>query len=267
MQALHLLVPGIEILIITIMLYYLLTFFWNTRGMDLTVTILAFVSLYSAAFLFSLPVLQKFLWSFLNVAALAFLILFQPELRLALSRLSVKGKKYRETSEFDKFLDGISHAIYHLAERRIGALVILENQDSLEEFVNKAVRLDAAFTQELLESIFATTTPLHDGGVIIRETTILSAATILPLADESAQIARSMGTRHRAALGISQITDALAIVVSEETGKVAIARDGIMTRGVKIDRFKGIIRSVFTSSKTAMETGIDILGRFKKWKH
>lgn len=266
MNVYQLLVPGVEILIITIMIYYLLTFFWNTRGMDLIFGILAFVLLYAAASALSLPVLQKFLWSFLNVAVLAFLIIFQPELRLALSRLSVKGKKYREVTEFDKFLDGISHAIYHLAERRTGALVILENQDSLDEFANKAVRLDAEFTQELLESIFATTTPLHDGGVIIRETTLLSASTILPLADESAQITRSMGTRHRAGLGISQMTDALAIVVSEETGKVAIARDGIMTRGVKIDRFKGIIRSVFTSSKTAMETGLDILGRFKKWK-
>ena len=162
-------------------------------------------------------------------------------------------------------MDAISHSVYRLAERRIGALVVLENQDSLDEFANKAVRLDAEFTPELLETIFSTTTPLHDGGVIIRGTTILSAATILPLADESAQITKSMGTRHRAGLGISQLTDALVIVVSEETGKVAIARDGIMTRGVKTDRFKGIIRSVFTSPKTAMETGLDILGRFRRW--
>ena len=99
----------------------------------------------------------------------------------------------------------------------------------------------------------------------IRGTTILSAATILPLADDSAQISKSMGTRHRAGLGISQINDALVIVVSEETGRVAIARDGIMTRGVKIDRFKGIIRSVFTPPKTAVESGLDILGRIRQW--
>lgn len=261
----QLLVPGLEILIITIMVYYLLTFFWNTRGMDLIIGILAFGTLYGAASIFHLPVLQKLMWYFVNVAVIAVLIIFQPELRIALSRLSVKGKKYREITEFDKFLDAISHSIYRLAERRIGALVVLENQDSLDEFANKAVRLDAEFTPELLESIFSTTTPLHDGGVIIRGTTILSAATILPLVDESAQITKSMGTRHRAGLGISQLTDALVIVVSEETGKVAIARDGIMTRGVKTDRFKGIIRSVFTPPQTAMETGLDILGRFRRW--
>lgn len=260
-------VPGLEIVIIAIIIYYLLSFFWNTRGMDLIFGILVFGVIYGGASIFNLPVLQKLMWYFVNVAVIAVLIIFQPELRIALSRLSVKGKKYQEITEFDKFLDGISHAIFRLAERRIGALVILENQDSLDEFANKSVKLDAEFTPELLESIFSTTTPLHDGGVIIRGTTVLSAATILPLADESVQITKSMGTRHRAGLGISQITDALVIVVSEETGKVSIARDGIMTRGVKTDRFKGIIRSVFTIPKTAMETGLDLLGWLKRWKH
>lgn len=267
MWLLQLLVPSIEILIIAIIVYYLLTFFWNTRGMDLVLGLLALGLLYGASFIFHLPVIQKLLWYFVNVAMIAVLIIFQPELRIALSKLSVKGKKYREITEFDKFLDGISGAVYRLSERRVGALIVLENQDSLEEFVNKAVRLNADFTPELMESIFTTTTPLHDGGIIIRGTTILSAATILPLADESAQITKSMGTRHRAGLGTSQMTDALVIVVSEETGKVAIARDGIMTRGVKSDRFKGIIRSVFTPPKTAIETGMDLLGWLRRWNH
>jgi diadenylate cyclase len=266
MNFFKILIPGWEILIIAVVIYYLLSFFWNTRGMDLIFGILAFGLAYAAASLFHFPVLQKLMWNFVNVAVIALLIIFQPELRIALSRLSVKGKKYREITEFDKFLDAISQTIYRLAERRTGALIVLENQDSLDEFANKAVKLNAEFTPELLESIFTTTTPLHDGGVIIRGTTILSAATILPLADDSAQIAKSMGTRHRAGLGITQVTDALVIVVSEETGKVSIARDGIMTRGVKIDRLKGIVRSVFTPPKTAMESGLDILERLKGWK-
>ena len=128
----------------------------------------------------------------------------------------------------------------------------MENQDSLEEYVNRSVIINAKFSSELLETIFSMTTPLHDGAVIIRETTILSAATILPLAEDSPQLAKSMGTRHRAAVGISQYTDALAIVVSEETGRVSLARDGIITPGVKSDRFKGIIRSIFSSSNAVM---------------
>ncbi len=265
MDFIRILVPTFEIFIMAIMLYYLLSFFWNTRAMDLVLGLLSVLALYTLSIWFHLPVLQKLMLYFVNVAVIALLIIFHPELRLALSKLSVKGKKYREITEFDKFLDNLSQCTYRLSERRTGALIILENQDSLEEYANKAVILNADFSHELLETIFATTTPLHDGAVIIRGTTILSAATILPLADDSSQITKSMGTRHRAGLGISQITDALVIVVSEETGKVSIARDGIMTRGIKLDRFKGIVRSIFIPPKTAIETSIDALGRLKQW--
>lgn len=260
------LVPSVEILIIAILIYYTLSFFWNTRAMDLVFGLLAFISFYAASIWFNLPVLNKLMFYFVNVAVLALVVIFQPELRLALSRLSVKGKKYKEITEFDKFLDNLAQSIYRMSERRIGALVLLENQNSLDEYANKAVLLNAHFSPELLESIFITTTPLHDGAVIIRGTTLVSAATILPLADDSTQLAKSMGTRHRAGLGISQITDAIIIVISEETGKVSIARDGIMTRGIKIDRFKGIIRSVFNPPPTT-KSSMDILGALKLWNH
>lgn len=262
----NLLIPGIEIIFMAIMIYYLLSFFWNTRAMDLVYGSLAFLAMYGLAKWFNFPVLEKLLFYVVNVAILALLIIFQPELRLALSKLSLKSKKYREITEFDKFLESIAQSIYRLSERRIGALVVLENQDSLEDLANKAVLINSRFSPELLESIFITTTPLHDGAVIIRGTAILSAATILPLADDSTNLSKSMGTRHRAGLGISQLTDALVIVVSEETGKVSIARDGIMTRGVKIDRFKGIIRSVFSPPKTTIPTTFNIWELFKLWR-
>jgi diadenylate cyclase len=261
----QLIIPGLEILIIAFVLYYLLSFFWNTRAMDLLYGSLAFLAFFALSKWLNLPVLEKLMLYVVNVAVLALLIIFQPELRIALSKLSLKSKKYREITEFDKFLESISQSIYRLSERRIGALVVLENQDSLEDLANRAVVLNAQFSPELLESIFITTTPLHDGAVVIRGTTILSAATILPLADDSTHLSKSMGTRHRAGLGISQLTDALVIVVSEETGKVSIARDGIMTRGVKVDRFKGIIRSVFSPPKTAIPSSINIWEQLKLW--
>lgn len=268
MWLIQLLIPGLEILIIAITIYYLLSFFWkNSRAMDLLYGILAFLALFLISSWFNLPVIQKLLQYVVSVAVLALLIIFQPELRLALSKLSLKGKKYREITEFDRFVETIAQSIYRLSERRVGALVILENQDSLEDFAKQSVLVNAQFSPELLESIFITTTPLHDGAILIRGTTILSAATILPLADDSTHLAKSMGTRHRAGLGISQITDAIAIVVSEETGKVSIARDGIMTRGIKIDRFKGIIRSVFTPPKTVMSRGQTIWEYINKWNH
>jgi len=260
---LQLLIPVAEVLVIAIMIYYLLSFFWNTRAMDLMYGSLLFLILFFASRWFNFPVVEKLLLYVINVSVIALLIIFQPEIRLALSRLNFKSKKYQEITEFDRFVESIAQSIYRLSDRGIGALVVLENQDSLEDLANKALLVNARFSPELLESIFITTTPLHDGAVIIRGTTIVSAATILPLADDSTHLSKSMGTRHRAGLGISQLTDALVIVVSEETGKVSIARDGIMTRGVKIDRFKGIIRSIFSHPKTTMSVHFNF---WEYWK-
>jgi uncharacterized protein (TIGR00159 family) len=262
----QLLVPALEIATIAIALYYLLSFFWNTKAMDLIFGLIAFLIFYIFAIWFHLPVLEQLMYYFINVAVLAFLILFQPELRLALAKLSFKSKKYREMTEFDNFLDTISQTVYRLSERRIGALILLENHDPLDEYANKSVILNAQFSPELLESIFSTTTPLHDGAVIIRGTTILSAATILPLADDSSQLTKTMGTRHRAALGMSQSSDAVIIIVSEESGKVSIAREGVMTRGVKIDRFKGILRSIFTTTKESTQTTTTLWKRLLSWR-
>jgi uncharacterized protein (TIGR00159 family) len=239
------LTPFIEITIIAIILNYLLSFFWNTRSIDLVWGFLAFLLLVSFSGFLNLPVLHKIMLLMGNAAVIAVLVIFQPELRVALSKLSLKGKGTKEITEFDKFLDQLANSVYKLADKRVGGLIVIENEDSLEEYAQKAVILNADFSSELIETIFATTTPLHDGAVIIRDKTILAAAVILPLAEDTSQLAKSMGTRHRAGLGLSHITDALVIVISEESGKVSIARDGIMTRGVKIDRFKGIIRSIF----------------------
>lgn len=228
------------------MINYLLKFFWGTRAMDVVFGFLAFLLIFLLAHWLGFPVLEKLMLNVVNVAVLAVLIIFQPELRLALSKIRIKGRKYREIHEFDQFVENLTTSVYRLSEKQIGALIVLENQDSYEEYTNSAVQMNANFSSELLESIFTTTTPLHDGAVVIRGTVIVAAGTILPLAHETAQLSKAMGTRHRAALGASQKTDALIIVVSEETGKVSIAREGILTRGVKADRFRGIVRSVFT---------------------
>jgi len=238
--------PFIELIVITVMINTLLSFFWNTRSMDLVLGLLAFLLIFAASSWLRLPVLHKLMLQVGQFAVFAILIIFQPELRVALSKLSLKGRRYKEITEFDKFLDQLANSVYRLSEKRIGAIIVIENEDLLDEYAQKAVIVNGNFTSELLESIFTTTTPLHDGAIIIRDITIIAAAVILPLAEDTTQIAKSMGTRHRAGLGLSQLSDALIIVISEETGKVSIARDGIMTRGVKIDRFRGIIRSVFT---------------------
>jgi uncharacterized protein (TIGR00159 family) len=238
--------PVIEIGVIAVVLNYLLSFFWNTRSMDLLAGLLAFFVMFAASSILHLPILYTIMSNLMSVAAVGFIMIFQPELRVALSRLSLKGKRYREVVEFDKFLDQLTSSVYRLAEKRAGALIALEHTDKLDEFAQRAVMLNAKFSPELLETIFTSSTPLHDGAVIIRDMTILAAAVIFPLADERIEIARPAGTRHRAALGISQTSDALVIVISEESGKVSLARQGMISR-VKAHQFKGVIHSIYTS--------------------
>jgi len=244
MDIFYSLIPIAEIAIIAVMINYLLAFFWNTRSMDLLLGLVAFILMFAASSWFQLPVLNQIMRQIASVAMIAILVIFQPEVRVTLSKLSLKGKRFKEISEFDKFLDQLASSIYRLSEKRVGALIALENEDSLEEYVQKGVLLKAQFTSELLESIFSTFSPLHDGAVIIKNTILVAAGVILPLADDSQQL-KGVGTRHRAGLGAAQKTDALVIVISEESGKVSIAREGMMTQGIKIDRFKAIIRSLF----------------------
>ena len=232
------------------MINYLLSFFWNTKAMDAVYGLFAMLSIFIIASLFHLPVLEKILYYLMSAAGFAVLVIFQPEIRLAFSKLTTRNFGYREVADFDRFLNGFSTLIYKFADRRIGALIVLENFDSLEQYVTSGVSIQGQFSPELLETIFIPTTPLHDGAVLLKDTKIISAATILPLPDDNGGLNKSMGTRHRAALSMSQRTDALVVVVSEETGKVSIAKDGIMTRGVKIDRFRSIIKSNFNPETT-----------------
>jgi len=244
--------PLVEIILIAIILNYLLSLFWYTKSRDLLIGVLAFFTIFAITSLLHLPILYTIMTNLANVAVIAILVIFQPELRVALSKLSVKGKRYREVTEFDKFLDQLTTSVYRMADKRIGALIALEYEDKLDEFAQKAVMLNAQFSSELLETIFATSTPLHDGCVIIRDMTIVAAAAILPLAEDPSEMFKATGTRHRAALGVSQQTDALVIVISEETGKVSIVRENLFTpQGIKFDRFKSIIRSVFKSPSEA----------------
>ena len=251
----HTLIPLVEVVTLMIMINYLLSFLWNTKSMDLVFGFFAFLLILAISSWLNLPVLHKILILIGNVAAIAVIVIFQPELRMALSKLTLKSRRYREVTEFDKMLDQLANSIYRMSEKRIGALVVLENEDSLDEYAQKAVLVNGEFSPELLETIFSTNTTLHDGAVILRDKMILAAAVILPLAEDPAQLAKSMGTRHRAGLGLSHMTDALVVVVSEETGKVSIAREGIMTRGIKMDRFKGILRSIFNPPNHAKTSG------------
>jgi uncharacterized protein (TIGR00159 family) len=252
MSAFYFITPLIEVVVMAIIFNYLLSFFWNTRSMDLMIGFLALLAIFGLSTLFDLPVLHKIMLLVVNVAAFGVIVIFQPELRMALSKINPRARRRRSIGEFDPFLEQLTNSVYRMAEKHIGAIIIIENADSLDEFAHNGVMLSSQFSSELLESIFMTSAPMHDGAVIIRQDQILAAACILPLAQNTQQLTKAMGTRHRAGLGISEITDSIVIIISEESGKVSIAREGIMTRGVKMDRFKGILRSIFNPTKASI---------------
>jgi len=252
--------PIIEVTVIAVIMNYLLYFFKKSSG--LLIGLGVFFVLFSMSSVFGLPVLYTIMTNFMNIAAMGLMIIFQPELRTALSKLTLKGKRYQEVTEFDKFLDQLTRSVYFLAEKRAGALIAIENMDPLDEFAQKAVMLNAKFSSELVETIFGSMTPLHDGAIIIRNGTILAACAIFPLADDAAILTRSMGTRHRAALGLSQKVDALVIAISEESGKVSLVREGKFSPDVKMDKFQGVLQSLYGTEEQRTETQFS---RIKEW--
>jgi len=197
---------------------------------------------------FSFPALG---W-LLSRAAIALLVaipvIFQPELRRALERLGRAGPRFgqtgRETAVVESVIAAVAQAATRLAERRHGALIVLERETGLQSYADTGVRVDSEVTSELLQTIFYTGTMLHDGAVIIREDRVLAAACILPLT--SAFLGdRRMGLRHRAAIGITESTDAVAVVVSEEHGYVSIAHNGRMIRRIEPRRVEDVLRTFF----------------------
>jgi diadenylate cyclase len=190
----------------------------------------------------------------LSRAAIALLVVipvvFQPELRRALERLGRAGPRFgqtaRDVASIESVISAVAQTATRLAERRQGALIVLERETGLQSYADTGVRLDAEVTPELLQTVFYTGTMLHDGAAIIRQDRILAAACILPLT--SAFLSdRRMGLRHRAAIGITESTDAVAVVVSEEHGHVSIAHNGRLIRRIEPRRLEDVLRTFYQS--------------------
>jgi diadenylate cyclase len=215
-----------DILLIAAIFYWVLLLLRGTTAMTL---LRGFAILLIAAFilarLFDLRVLNFLLRNSLIGLAVAIPIIFQPELRRALERLGrTGGRAWLGRAGYDALIDVIADAALGLAERRHGALMVLERDTGLKDYIDTGVRVDAAPSAELLEGIFFPRSPLHDGAVILRENRVMAAACTLPLSEDSS--GGRIGLRHRAALGITERTDAISVVVSEETGEIAVAANG-----------------------------------------
>ena len=228
----------VEIIIISIAVYYIILWFRKSRAWVLMKgLILLFIFMFLAS-VFHLTTVVWIINKALSVGIIAMVIIFQPELRRALEALGRKNKLFKvfkmgaptyEERFSDKTLDNISKAAHELAKTNTGALIVIKQDFELDEYVETGIRLEAKVTSQLLINIFEKNTPLHDGAVIIDGDEIVAATCYLPMS-ENLDLSKELGTRHRAAVGMSEVSDCLVIVVSEETGAISLARDGQLTR-------------------------------------
>ena len=240
------LLPGIkdliQILLVAAGLYYVLRMLAQTRGMQMLAGLLLLVVAFFAARLLELQLLVYLMETLFNYGAIAALIVFQPELRSGLARLGqTRMLRLFNRLEESEVVDELVEAIERLARAKIGAIVAVERSIGLDEYAQTGTRLQARVDADLLVSLFAPYGPLHDGAVLIDGDTIIAAGVILPLTQFPVSD-RTLGTRHRAAIGLSEETDALVIVVSEETSRVSTAQRGVLQRDVGPDQLRAALR-------------------------
>lgn len=260
----------VEIIIIAFFIYQLLIWVQNTRTWMLFRGLLVVVAFFILAALFQMSTILWLGEKLLNVALIMVIVVFQPELRKALEDLGRRrlftflanlgvGKSISKRFE-DKTINDTVMACFEMGAVKMGALIVVENQMRLDEVERTGITLDAVLTRQLLINIFEKNTPLHDGAIIVRGDRIVAATCYLPLS-ENMNLSKALGTRHRAALGISEVCDALTIVVSEETGGVSIAQNGHLTEKVTDDQLKEKLIELQNPVKDVDENNKPRLGR------
>jgi diadenylate cyclase len=229
----------VDVVLTSVLIYYFLLLIRGTRAVQILTGVLVLLGFWALTKLFQLTLLGSILNLVVIGAAVSLPIVFQPELRRLLEQLGRGGFfRFNEGEERtgargdDKVMAMLAKAAFLLSRNRYGALIVIEQQTGLREFVESGTTLNAALSPELLLSIFVPRSPLHDGAAIVREAIVEAAGCFLPLAEQSLT-ERRLGTRHRAALGLSEQTDAVIIVVSEESGSIKVAREGRLSREIE----------------------------------
>lgn len=246
--------PIIEIIILWVVFYHILIFFKGTRSFQVMTGITYLSAIFFATYLLSLNTINWIMTKFFGFSIIAFLIIFQQEIRLGLARL---GRQHlfnitMEESEVQELVDHIASAAYKMSKNKIGCLIAVERETKLNTYIESGVIIDGKVSKEFLQSIFTPHTPLHDGGVIIRRERIVSASCLFPLSDNE-NFSKIIGTRHRAALGLTEQTDAVVVMVSEETGDISVAKDGRFIPIVNRERLINILKNIMLvqSKKTS----------------
>jgi diadenylate cyclase len=254
-EQLQFLRPGwtdlIEILIVAYLLYRILLVIQRTRAMQIVLGVVLLAAVYGVARLLDLILVRTLLEAAFQYGAIAVLVVFQPELRAALARLG-QSRMMRafQHLEGSRVAEEIVDATERLARARHGAIIAIEQEVGLEEYAETGSPVEAPVSAEMLVTIFTPYSPLHDGAVLISGDRIRSAGAILPLTQSPVRD-RSLGTRHRAALGLSEETDAIVIVVSEETAQIAVAIAGTLERAVNSERLRAIVSGTHKPEEVA----------------
>jgi len=235
--------PALEILIMAVGIYYSFNFVRGTRGASVVYGfVLLVLGLTVVAFVLRLEVLSWLLRQFVGFAAVAILIIFHPELRRILAELGTHPL-FATNREQRENIEVIIQTVERLADVRIGALIAIEQSINLQEATESGLLVDCEATPEMLETIFFPNNAIHDGGVIMKGDRIAYAACIFPLTQRQ-DLAASLGTRHRAAIGLTEETDAVVVVVSEETGSISYAYKGHLVRGVTAEQLRAFLTSI-----------------------
>ncbi len=246
----------IEIIIIAFAVYHIVIWIKDTRAWVLMKGIIVLFLVWIIAMILGMNVL---LWIFQNAMVIgitAIVIIFQPEFRNALEQLGRKSfssispfedSKNKTERYSDRSIQGIVKAVYEMAKVKTGALIVVEREIQCREFERTGIPIDAEISSQLLINIFEHNTPLHDGAVILRDNRVVSATCYLPLSD-NLELSKDLGTRHRASIGVSEVSDSLTIVVSEETGVVSVAAEGKLTRHVDAEAMTELLRRVSRKS-------------------
>ena len=225
----------IDILIVSYIIYKVLNMVRGTRAVQLLKGILVLVVIWALSTLLDLYTLKWLMNQMFTFGVLAIFIIFQPELRRGLEQLG-RGKFFGRSAESDeeisKLIGEVIKAVNYLARRKIGALIVFERATGLNEYTESGIPMQSVVSSELLINIFIPNTPLHDGALIMQGNQIAAAACYLPLS-ENPFISKELGTRHRAAIGISEVADSVSVVVSEETGQISLAINGQIVRDIK----------------------------------
>lgn len=231
----------IEIAIVTALIYRLFLLIHRTRAMQMLLGVLLLVSAYLAAQVLAFELIERILQNLFQYGAIAALVIFQPELRSALARLGQSRMlQVFNRLETSRVIDELVTAAERLSRARVGAIIALEQDVGLDDYAQAGNLVEAPVSADLLTTIFTPHSPLHDGAVIISGDLIHAAGAILPLTQYRVSD-RSLGTRHRAALGLSEETDAVVIVVSEESARISVAQRGQLEQGVTLERLREIL--------------------------